>query len=90
MVDCILSYAATEIVSRLTNPTAGEEGKAMLDRVRADPRAAKQLLLLSHLCVPGNLPVTPLKSLATLPEQLSSQGCADSMVDQPYDCNVLS
>ena len=52
MVDCILSYAATEIVARLTDPTSGDDGKAMLERVRADPRAAKQLLLLSHLCDP--------------------------------------
>ena len=53
MIDCILSYAATVIVARLTDPTTGDEGKLMLERVRADPRAAKQLLLLSHLCGPG-------------------------------------
>ena len=49
MVDCILSFAATNIVARLTDPTAGEDGKVMLNRVRSDPRAAKQLLLLAHL-----------------------------------------
>lgn len=49
MVDCILSYAATTIVAKLTDPTSAEEGRHMLERVKADPRAAKQLLLLSHL-----------------------------------------
>lgn len=49
MVDCILSFAATNIVARLTDPTAGEEGRIMLNRAKSDPRAAKQLLLLAHL-----------------------------------------
>ena len=48
IVDCILSYAATELVNAMTD-TATDRGKEMLDRVRADPRASKQMLLLAHL-----------------------------------------
>ena len=48
MVDCILSYAATELVDAMTDPYS-DRGRDMLDRVRADARASKQMLLLSHL-----------------------------------------
>ncbi|EFN57351.1 hypothetical protein CHLNCDRAFT_142716 [Chlorella variabilis] len=48
MVDCMLSYAATHLVDEVTD-TASVEGMDMLERIRSDPRAAKQFLLLAHL-----------------------------------------
>ena len=44
MVDCILAYAAGVLVNMLTDPTSAE-ARPMLDALRADPRAAKQLLV---------------------------------------------
>ncbi|PRW57534.1 hypothetical protein C2E21_3791 [Chlorella sorokiniana] len=48
MVDCMLSYAATHLVDEMTD-VHSVEGMDMLERIRADPRAAKQFLLLAHL-----------------------------------------
>lgn len=47
-MDCILSYAATELVNEMTDPYS-EAGREMLARVKADPRASKQMLLLANL-----------------------------------------
>ena len=54
MVDCMLSYAATLLVDEATatdSAGAGASGRGvdMLRRLRGDPRAAKQFLLLAHL-----------------------------------------
>lgn len=49
MVDCILAYAATVLVDKMTDPKSAE-GREMLDLVKADARASKQILLLAHLC----------------------------------------
>ena len=55
MVDCILAYAATVLVDKMTDPKCAE-GREMLELVRADARASKQFLLLAHLCArPGLL-----------------------------------
>lgn len=43
-----MSYAATEITDAMTDPYS-EAGQEMLDRVKQDPRASKQMLLLAHL-----------------------------------------
>ena len=43
-VDCILAYAANVLVATLTDQTSSE-ARPMLDALRADPRAAKQLLV---------------------------------------------
>lgn len=48
MVDCILAYAATILVDKITDPKS-TEGHEMLDLLKADGRASKQFLLLSHL-----------------------------------------
>lgn len=48
IVDCILSYAATGLVDAMTDPYS-EAGREMLDAVKADARASKQMLLLAHL-----------------------------------------
>ncbi len=48
MVDCILAYAATALVDKMTDPRS-QEGREMLEAVKADARASKQFLLLSHL-----------------------------------------
>lgn len=42
IVDCILSYAATELVETLTHPGQAEAGRQMLEALRGDGRAAKQ------------------------------------------------
>ncbi|CAD7694808.1 unnamed protein product [Ostreobium quekettii] len=47
MVDCILSFAATELVSRIVKP--GGKGLEMLKALRNEGRRAKQFLLLAHL-----------------------------------------
>ena len=47
MVDCVLSYAATGLMGAVTTP--GEASKQMLETLKADPRAACQFLLLTHL-----------------------------------------
>mmetsp|Transcript_15009 Transcript_15009/g.26085 ORF Transcript_15009/g.26085 Transcript_15009/m.26085 type:complete len:518 (-) Transcript_15009:676-2229(-) len=47
VVDCILSYTATALVKKVTKPD--EEGRAMLEALRSDPRISRQFLLLSHL-----------------------------------------
>jgi hypothetical protein len=47
MVDCVLSYAATRLMNAVTSSSA--EGRAMLDVLRGDARAAQQFLLLVHL-----------------------------------------
>ena len=48
MVDCILAYTASALVDKMTDPRSAE-GREMLDAVKADARASKQLLLLAHL-----------------------------------------
>ena len=48
MVDCILAYAVTQLVDRMTDPKSAE-GREMLDLIKADARASKQFLLLAHL-----------------------------------------
>ncbi|GAB4824161.1 hypothetical protein N2152v2_011207 [Parachlorella kessleri] len=48
MVDSILSFAATELVNTVTDQYSAD-GKEMLERIRADPRASKEFLLLAHL-----------------------------------------
>lgn len=50
MVDCILAYAANVLVDKMTDPKC-EEGREMLDLIKADTRASKQFLLLAHLYV---------------------------------------
>ena len=47
MVDCILSYTATALVEALLTPGGGNGSAAMLDALRADPRASAQLLVLA-------------------------------------------
>ncbi|MEW5306746.1 MAG: hypothetical protein WDW36_009189 [Sanguina aurantia] len=47
MVDCILSYSATLLVSKAAG--SSEESKAMLDILRKDPKSCRQFLLLAHL-----------------------------------------
>lgn len=54
MVDCILAYAATVLVDKMTDPKS-TEGREMLDLVKADARASKQFLLLAHLYAPSLL-----------------------------------
>ena len=48
MVDCILAYTATALVDKMTD-LRSQEGREMLEAVKADARASKQFLLLSHL-----------------------------------------
>ncbi|KAK9837250.1 hypothetical protein WJX81_001515 [Elliptochloris bilobata] len=64
MVDCILAYAANVLVTMLTDQTSAD-ARPMLDALRADPRAAKQLLLLAHLYAK-----TDAASLAALRREL--------------------
>ncbi len=59
MVDCILAYAATVLVDKMTDPKCAE-GREMLELVRADARASKQFLLLAHLCVRRRLLCNPM------------------------------
>ncbi|KAJ9517043.1 hypothetical protein QJQ45_002560 [Haematococcus lacustris] len=47
LVDCVLSYAATVLIKKVTQP--GEEAKALLKALRSDPRSARQFLLLVQL-----------------------------------------
>ena len=47
IVDCIVSYAASQLVDMMCGGT--ESGKEMLNAVKADARASKQMLLLAHL-----------------------------------------
>jgi hypothetical protein len=47
MVDCILCFAATELVDKMTSPN-DPDGRAMLERVNA---------VRSRLC--GSIPVSP-------------------------------
>ena len=47
IVDCIVSYAASQLVDMMCSGT--ESGKEMLNAVKADARASKQMLLLAHL-----------------------------------------
>ncbi|KAG2499585.1 hypothetical protein HYH03_002527 [Edaphochlamys debaryana] len=47
LVDCMLSYAATELVKKFSK--SDEEGRAMREALRADPKAGRQFLILSHL-----------------------------------------
>ncbi|KAJ9517147.1 hypothetical protein QJQ45_009092 [Haematococcus lacustris] len=47
LVDCVLSYAATVLIKKVTQP--GEEAKALLRALRSDPRSARQFLLLVQL-----------------------------------------
>lgn len=46
-MDCILSFAATQLVNMMTG--GGDCESEMLARVKADPKASKQMLLLAHL-----------------------------------------
>ncbi len=48
MVDCIVAYAASALVDKMTDPR-NQEGREMLEAVKADARASKQFLLLAHL-----------------------------------------
>ena len=48
MVHSILAYTATALVDKMTDPRS-QVGREMLEAVKADARASKQLLLLSHL-----------------------------------------
>lgn len=48
IVDCIVSYAATQLVDMMCNSN-NEAGREMLAIVKADARASKQVLLLAHL-----------------------------------------
>ena len=48
MVDCIVAYAASVLVDKMTDPRS-QEGREMLEAVKADARASKQFLLLAHL-----------------------------------------
>jgi len=47
MVDCVLAFAATELVERMTAPNSAE-GRAMLERVKQACAAAQRHLPLSH------------------------------------------
>lgn len=47
LIDCILSYAATDLVKQATQNN--EQGKQMLETLRSDPKASHQFLLLVHL-----------------------------------------
>ena len=51
MVDCIVAYAASVLVDKMTDPR-NQEGREMLEAVKADARASKQFLLLAHLWDP--------------------------------------
>ena len=59
-VDCILAYAANVLVATLTDQTSSE-ARPMLDALRADPRAAKQLLVPP--CCPAHNPAFALALL---------------------------
>ncbi|GFR45248.1 hypothetical protein Agub_g6354 [Astrephomene gubernaculifera] len=48
LVDCILSYAATELVKKFTQPNS-DVARQMQETLRGDSRASRQFLLLSHL-----------------------------------------
>lgn len=47
LVDCILSYAATLLVKKITK--SGEESRSMLEALRSEPKSARQFLILAHL-----------------------------------------
>ena len=47
LVDCILSYAATELVKMVTKND--DQAKKMLDQLKSDPKHCRQFLLLVHL-----------------------------------------
>lgn len=47
MADCMLSYAATDLVARAV--AGGAESKAIMEVLRNDPRLSQQFLLLAHL-----------------------------------------
>lgn len=64
IVDCILSYAATQLVHEMASTTS-QQGREMLSAVKADPRASKQMLLLAHLYAK-----TDAASLAFLRQEL--------------------
>ncbi len=48
LVDCILSYTATELVKKFSKPNS-EEAKAMQEALRTDAKASRQFLLLVRL-----------------------------------------
>ncbi|EFJ51141.1 hypothetical protein VOLCADRAFT_87918 [Volvox carteri f. nagariensis] len=48
LVDCILSYSATELVKKFTKPNS-DEARHMQEVLRGDVRASRQFLLLTHL-----------------------------------------
>jgi len=48
MVDCILAYTVCALVDKMTDPK-NQEGREMLEAVKGDARASKQVLLLAHL-----------------------------------------
>ena len=62
MVDCILCFAATELVGKLTNPSS-QEGQEMLETIQGNPTASKQMLILAHLY--ANTDVTSLAKIRT-------------------------
>ena len=62
MVDCILCFAATELVGKLTNPSS-QEGQEMLETIQGNPSASKQMLILAHLY--ANTDVTSLAKIRT-------------------------
>lgn len=47
LVDCILSYAATDLVKSITK--GDDRSKQMLDALKGDPKRCRQFLLLIHL-----------------------------------------
>mmetsp|Transcript_6775 Transcript_6775/g.16881 ORF Transcript_6775/g.16881 Transcript_6775/m.16881 type:complete len:520 (-) Transcript_6775:1033-2592(-) len=47
LVDCVVSYAATELVKKVTRHNA--EANQMIDILRTDPKATRQFLLMAHL-----------------------------------------
>lgn len=64
MVDCILCYAVTQLVSVMTDP-ASAEGREHVAAIKGDARAARQFLILAHLYAK-----TDAAGLASLRRQL--------------------
>ena len=63
-MDCIVSYAATQLVDIMCNSN-NDAGREMLNVVKADAKASKQVLLLAHLYAK-----TDAASLAFLRDEL--------------------
>ena len=62
MVDCILCFAATELVGKLTD-LSSQDGQEMLETIQGDARASKQMLVLAHLY--ANTDVASLAKMRT-------------------------